>query len=166
MYPEFTNVYYSTATILHWKPLLANDEYKDLIIESLRFCVTHQRANIWAFVIMENHIHLVWQILEPYTLSYVQGNMHKYIAQRIIHDLWSTNNDETLNQFLVRKKDRHFQIWKRNPMNVEILTDDFLWQKINYIHMNRSRKGYNDIEYKYSSAHYYLTGIKNWDFLI
>ncbi|HJW31570.1 MAG TPA: hypothetical protein VJ508_20235, partial [Saprospiraceae bacterium] len=63
-------------------------------------------------------------------------------------------------------KDRHFQIWKRNALSIEILSHNVLWQKINYLHLNRTRKGFNDVDYKYSSAHYYFTGIRDWDFLV
>jgi len=163
---QYFNVYYTTATIVEWRNLLKDDVCKEIIIDAFRYCVANNRAKIWAFVIMENHLHLVWQILEPYTLSYVHGNMFKFISQRIIHYLWNNGKEDILNQYLVRKKDRHFQIWKRNPMHVSILTEKFLWQKIDYIHLNRTRKGFSDIEYKYSSAYYYLTGEKNWDFLI
>jgi putative transposase len=49
---------YFTATIYEWKPLLANDNYKDIIIGSLQFLVEKQRIELNAFVIMNNHIHL------------------------------------------------------------------------------------------------------------
>ena len=51
---------YFTATNLEWKKLLQPDKYKDIIIESLRFLVTEQRIRLYAFVIMINHIHLIW----------------------------------------------------------------------------------------------------------
>ena len=57
-YPQFF-----TATILEWKHLLANDTYKDIIISSLKFLVNDGRVIIYGFVIMPNHIHLIWQIL-------------------------------------------------------------------------------------------------------
>jgi REP element-mobilizing transposase RayT len=56
-YPTFWPQFY-TATILEWKPLLKQDKYKDVIIESLRFLVNEKRIKLYAFVIMSNHIHL------------------------------------------------------------------------------------------------------------
>lgn len=55
-----------TATILEWKPLLSNDVYKDLVVDSLRFHVLNNRIQLNAFVIMNNHLHLIWHILQPY----------------------------------------------------------------------------------------------------
>ena len=57
-YPVFWPQFY-TATILEWKPLLKQDKYKDVIIESLRFLVFEKRINLYAFVIMSNHVHLI-----------------------------------------------------------------------------------------------------------
>ena len=41
-----------TSTILDWKPLLQNDNYKDVIIDALRFAIKERRINLIAFVIM------------------------------------------------------------------------------------------------------------------
>ena len=49
---------YFTATIYEWKPVLANDNYKDIIIGSLQFLVNKKRIELNGFVIMNNHIHL------------------------------------------------------------------------------------------------------------
>jgi len=49
---------YFTATNLEWQKLLKPEKYKDLIISSLCFLVEDNRAKIFAFVIMDNHIHL------------------------------------------------------------------------------------------------------------
>ena len=53
-----------TATILEWRHLLKPDKYKNIIIESLQYLVKERRIIINAFVIMDNHIHLIWQIIE------------------------------------------------------------------------------------------------------
>jgi len=50
-----------TATIYKWQHLLAEDKHKDIIIDSLKFLVTEKRIELNAFVIMSNHIHLIWQ---------------------------------------------------------------------------------------------------------
>ena len=56
-YPQFF-----TATNLEWKTLLSPDEHKDIIVRSLRFLVENNRVIIYAFVIMPNHSHTVWQV--------------------------------------------------------------------------------------------------------
>jgi hypothetical protein len=59
VYPTEWPQFY-TATILNWQHVLEDDKYKDIIVESLQFCVKENKVKMYAFVIMSNHIHLVW----------------------------------------------------------------------------------------------------------
>lgn len=162
---RYIDTYFTTATILNWIPLLERNDFKDIVIDSLRFAVMNKRALVYAFVIMNNHFHVVWQVLTPFTLYDVRQNMLKYTAQQI-RSLLSENPDYyPLEKFRVDRGDRTYQIWERNPLSIEIYSDKVLKQKINYIHNNLAKKGLDDVSYKYSSASYYATGIKNWDFL-
>ena len=58
---------FCTATILEWKHLLKPNEYKNIIIESLQLLVVDKRINLYAFAIMSNHMHLIWQPLLDHT---------------------------------------------------------------------------------------------------
>ena len=50
-----------TATIQDWKHLLKEDKYKNIIVDSLKFLATEGKVTINGFVIMSNHLHLIWQ---------------------------------------------------------------------------------------------------------
>jgi len=56
------------------------------------------------------------------------------------------------------KTDRTFQVWDEGTQPKQILTDDMMWQKINYIHDNPVRRGYVDHpeDWRYSSARDYI----------
>ncbi len=81
-YPQFF-----TATNLEWKKLLKPDKYKDIIISSMKFIVYDKRVKIFSFVIMENHVHMIWQIMPDNNLEAVQRDFLKYTAQQIKKDL-------------------------------------------------------------------------------
>ena len=53
-----------TATIYEWKHLLKPDKYKRIIINSLKFLVDDGRIKVYAFCIISNHIHVIWQMKE------------------------------------------------------------------------------------------------------
>ena len=72
-----------TATILNWQPLLSNNKYKDIIIESLQFCVKEKKVKLYAFIIMSNHIHLIWQPLRPVTKAKLQHSFMTFTSQKI-----------------------------------------------------------------------------------
>ena len=55
-------VYFWTDTIKDWKNILLNDDFKLIIINSLKELVERDKIVIYAYVIMPNHIHLVWEM--------------------------------------------------------------------------------------------------------
>lgn len=160
------NPQFFTATILEWKRLLKPEKYKDIIISSLQFLVENNRIKVNAFVIMNNHIHLIWQMGTGRKPAAVQRDFMKYTAQKIKQDL-IRNHPEVLMHFKVNAKDREYQFWERNALSIELTTLEMLKQKLEYIHYNPVRAGLCDLpeEYRYSSAKFYETGVNDWTFL-
>ncbi|MBX3241602.1 MAG: transposase [Chitinophagaceae bacterium] len=160
-YPQFF-----TATNLEWKKLLLLDKYKDIVIKSMRFLVKNNRVIINAFVIMPNHLHLIWQIRNGHRPDAVQRDFLKFTAQRIKADLL-INHLQVLAYFKVNAKDREYQFWERNPLSIELRTNAVYEQKLDYIHRNPVRAGLCKLpeDYKYSSAKFYETGIDDFGFL-
>ena len=60
-YIEIGEVFFWTATINQWQKLLWEDEYKEVIISSLKYLSTAGKIDVFAFIIMPNHIHLIWR---------------------------------------------------------------------------------------------------------
>ena len=75
-----------TATILEWKPLLKPGEYKNIIIQWLQYLTTNKKITLYAFVIMDNRIHLIWQALPGKTSEQVQHSIMKYTIRQIKFD--------------------------------------------------------------------------------
>jgi putative transposase len=157
-----------TATILEWKHLLKDDDYKDIIINSLRFLVEEKSVTINCFVIMPNHIHLIWQIQDGFKQSQVQMRFLKFTAQQMKFKLLDTN-DTRLSQFLVNAKDRQYQFWERNSLSTDLWSPGVFMQKLDYIHNNPLQDKWHlasyPEDYKYSSAKFYETGIDDFDIL-
>ena len=163
MYPHFF-----TATIKDWIHILKEDEYKNIITESLQFLVSEKRIKVYAFVIMPNHIHIIWQMLGENLYNNVQRDFLYFTAQRIKYKLLKTDT-KILNQFESNNKDRKYQIWKYNSLSIELYSKSVLEQKLNYIHQNPIKEKWqlaNNIEdYKYSSASYYVNGQSDFKFI-
>ncbi len=97
-----------TATILAWKHMLSNDKYKEILLNSLRFLVKEQRVIVNSFVIMSNHIHLIWQAVNGFTPQQIQHSFLKFTAQQMKFDL-QQHNPELLKEFQVSAADRQYQ---------------------------------------------------------
>jgi putative transposase len=155
-----------TATIYEWKPLLKNNKYKEIIVDSLSFLTKEKRANIYAFVIMSNHIHLIWQMRSGHLLKNVQRDFLKYTAQQMRFDL-AAHYPKLLNEFEVNLKDRKHQFWQRNPLNIPLSSKEVFEQKLDYIHQNPVKAGLCNLpeKYHYSSASYYYEGKSEFEFI-
>jgi putative transposase len=135
-WPQFYN-----ATILEWKPLLKPAKYKDVIIQSLQYLTTNKKIALYSFVIMDKHIHLIWQAAGDKTPVQLQHSFMKYTAQQIEFDLVQ-NHPLVLDKFRVNAKDRTYQFWERNSLGIELYLHDVFMQKIEYIHWNPVKAGY------------------------
>ena len=157
---------YFTSTIYEWKPVLADDNHKGIIIGSLQFLVEKKRIELNAFVIMNNHIHLIWQPLGIFSPSQVQASFMKFTAQQLKRSMMK-NEIELLASLKVNKYDREYQIWKREPLGIPLLNEAMFIQKLNYIHYNPVRAGLCELpeNYHYSSSRFYLDGNDSFNML-
>jgi REP element-mobilizing transposase RayT len=145
--PEFI-----TVTCMEWTHVLAEDRLKDIVIESLRYLAKEKRVYVYAFVLMSNHFHLIWQMVEDHKREDVQRDFLKYTGQQILKTL-RNENSPLLVKLLVEAKDRKFQVWERNSLSVSLWSGKVFNQKLEYIHNNPVKAGLciNPEDYKYPS---------------
>ena len=160
-HPEFV-----TITCLDWKHLLKEDVIKEIIIESLTFLSEAGRIVVYAFVIMSNHFHLIWQVMGDHKREDVQRDFLKFTGQQILKHL-RNGNSVLLSELYVGAKDRKYQVWERNSLGVPLWSDKVFDQKLEYIRNNPVKAGLCECpeDYKYSSAGFYLKQDKRWTFL-
>ena len=135
-------------------------------MKSLGFLQKDQRILLYAFVIMSNHLHLIWQPLGIHTPKQNQHNFLKYTAQQI--KFYLLEHDRVgLENYKVKAADREYQFWERNPLSIELYSEKMFMQKLNYLHKNPVKAGlclYPE-DYHYSSASFYETGVDEWGIL-
>lgn len=152
--------YFLTAIIVEWLPLFANPSVVQIIVDSFQFMQKHDRLTIYAYVIVENHLHL---IASSNDLSKEVGDFKSYTARQII-DYYKCNNKSVLKKLAQAKRlfksDRDHQFWQEGSHPQQIQNRKMMRQKIEYIHHNPVRRGYIDKpqHWRYSSARNYLNG--------
>jgi putative transposase len=165
---ENIKIGFYTATIVNWKPLLRPDSHKEIVLRSLEFMVEKERAKIYGFVIMPNHIHLLWRILFPWKLKHVQRDFMKFTGQLIKFNLKNYCPD-VLEKYFVGLKDREYQFWQRNSLNKLLDSREIVEQKLDYTHNNPVQDRWTLVkspyDYKYSSIRFYEENDKGFGFL-
>jgi len=157
---EKEHLFFVTSTIIKWVPIFQDVIYADIILDSLNFITRNEWVNIYAFVLMPDHLHLILKLLGENRMEKVNQNFHKFTANRIIKVMKGAD-PHLLSKFMVKRKDRLYQIWKRDTNFKNIYSAKFLLQKAEYIHNNPIQPEWRLVDcpedYPYSIAAYYLS---------
>jgi len=165
---DLDEIYFWTNTIKDWKELLINDNYKQLIINSLEYLTEKNKKTVYAFVIMPNRRHLVWKLNQLNGKEMPPASFNKFTAHEIIKDL-KHKCPKLLQHFEDNDKERDYRVWQRDALAVLMDSKEKVEQKIEYIHNNPfgERWGLAQMpeEYYWSSAGYYELGKDDFGFL-
>ncbi|MFN3403496.1 MAG: transposase [Cytophagaceae bacterium] len=165
---EIGEIFFWTATINKWQKLLIDDKYKIVVIDSLNFLSEQGKIDVFAFVIMPNHIHLIWRTNELNGKETSQGSFLKYTAH-MFKKILCSENISLLSQYKVDAINKKYEFWQRDPLAIHLYTREVAYQKLDYIHGNplsdHWKLATDPASYKYSSAKFYQEGIKEYDFL-
>jgi putative transposase len=159
MYPGLE---FFTATCLNWQPLLAEVRHKEIILESLNFLVKDKRIWLYGYVIMPNHVHILWRKQDQWLEKSIQQQFLKFTAQKIKFNLLEHFPDQ-LENYRSTQADRAYHFWERRPYKAMMFNRAVCEQKLDYLHNNPVKAALCILpeEYVYSSAKYYLCGIES-----
>ena len=166
----YTHSYFSTLTINNWISLFEDfPKCYDVIYETLTYLTKENIVTIYAFVVMRDHMHLLWKPSSAYEIITVVTKFKKFTGRKFRSHLQLYDSDYLDQYFMSNRKDRNFKFWKINSSNLLTQHQDIFIQKINYIHENPTKGDYkvcnNPIEYYHSSANSYKLSSSEFPFL-
>jgi len=156
-------LYFTTSTIVHWIDLFTRKELKHIVIDSLKFCQQEKDLIIHAWCLMPSHLHMIVST-KGRGLSDIMRDFKKYTSKSIVKELDEIN--ESRKEWLLRafersggglKRINHYKVWQDGNQPKEIETNEFLDQKLTYIHRNpvEAEVVEEPEQYVYSSARDY-----------
>ena len=161
-------LYFLTLTVVDWVDVFIRKSYKDILIESLRYCQQSKGLEIAAFVVMSSHVHLIARAKGEQTLSEVLRDFKKFTARQILKEIETCGHESRkewmLHRFAYRGNtsvgNREYQFWQSDNHPIEVYTMPVALQKLQYVHDNPVKEGWvaNAADYPYSSASNYYTG--------
>ena len=165
---EIGEIYFWTATINQWQPLLQADDFKEVIIDSLRYLSQKGKIDVYAMVIMPNHIHLIWRMNEMNGKETAYASFLKHTGHSL-KKLIEAQQPTMLENFKVYGKDKSYEFWQRNSLAIRLHGRDMAIQKLEYIHNNPLAEHWvlarDPNEYVYSSCSFYERQDQRFDFL-
>lgn len=156
--------YYITMTVVGWLDVFTRKNHRDVLIESLKYCQKEKGLIIYAYVIMSNHIHMIVQTNEPHQIKDTIRDFKKFTSKKILFQI--QNEPESRREWMLKifedeaeqsKKHKTYKFWQVGNHAIEVFTEKFIWDKINYIHENPVRAGLvkQQWDWIYSSASNY-----------
>ena len=165
-------LYFTTTTVIDWMDVFTRPVYKHIIVDSLKYCQQNKGLDIYAWVLMTNHLHLIVGLRDG-TIGDFLRDFKKFTSKKIIKAL-DENFQESRQQWILDRcwfagnndsKIKNYRFWQEGNYVEEITTYDFYKQKLDYIHANPVRQEIvaNPEDYLYSSARNYagLQGLIN-----
>lgn len=158
-----TALYFLTLQIVQWADIFTRQIYRDIVIDSFKYCQQEKGLEIFAYVVMSNHVHILVRTSNC-NLSDVIRDLKRHTSKKIIETINSENESrrDWLLMIFKHSANKHsrnniYQVWTHENHPEEIYSNDFIEQKIEYIHNNPVRAGIvsKPEDYIYSSARNY-----------
>jgi len=166
-------IHFVTFAVVEWVDVFTRKEYRDIVLDSIRYCQKEKGLILYAWCLMSNHVHLVVSAVNNDT-SDILRDFKKFASKQIIKAI-EENPVESRKEWMLKifkeageqnSRNKYFQFWRQDNQPKELYSERFTSQKLTYIHNNPVEAGIVDKaeEYLYSSARDYYNG-KNFGLL-
>jgi REP element-mobilizing transposase RayT len=139
-----------------------------MVIESLHHCQIKKGLVIHAWCLMSNHLHLIISKKGKMQLEGILRDFKKFTSGTILKAIKDEPTESRKNWMIwifkqagkTNPNNRNFQFWQQDNHPEELITNEFIDQKLDYIHNNPVFAGLVDEpqHYRYSSARDYAGG--------
>jgi putative transposase len=157
--------YFITFAVESWVDVFTRPAYKDIVIESLRFCQREKGLVIYAWCLMTNHIHLIVGRSGTSTIGDIIRDFKKYTSVHLCKAI-ENNHGESRKYWMLRiflgagadsSKHEKYKFWQNEYHPIELFSNKVIDQKLDYVHENPVKEGIVDRpeDYIYSSARNY-----------
>ena len=160
-------LYFVSFATVNWIDVFVRRQYKDILVDSLKFCQQHKGLVLYAWCIMSSHVHLIIGTTGE-KMEDIMRDLKRHTAKAILKAI-SDNPQESRREWMLwmfgRAGERNsnndkFQFWQQHNNPIELFNNDVMQQKLDYLHANPVEAGFvnEPWEFLYSSANDYSGG--------
>ena len=158
-------LYFTTSTVIDWMDVFTRPAYKYIVVDSLKYCQEQKGLEIYAWVLMTNHLHMLVGTNGSQQIGDVLRDFKKFTSKNIVKSI-EENEQESRKEWLLDRcwfrgtndcKIKNYKFWQDGNYIEAIHSYDFYKEKLDYIHMNPVRQEIvaRPEDYLYSSARNY-----------
>ena len=160
-------LYFISYAVVNWIDVFIRDEYKEILLESWRFCQKEKDLEIYGWCVMTSHVHMIIGTHGD-KMEKIMQVMKKHTSDKLkqaIKDHPSESRREWILDMMTKagtanSNNANFQLWQQDNHPIELIDAKMAHQKLEYIHYNPVAAGFVDRpeDYLYSSARDILVG--------
>ncbi len=154
-------LYFISFAVVYWIDLFIRKEYKEIVIESWKYCQKEKDLEIYSWCIMSSHVHMIIGT-KGRPLEKIVGEMKSFTSRglrKAIEEHPGESRKEWMLWMLHRaglknSNNKDWQLWQQHNQPIELFSIEMFYQKLQYIHNNPVEAGFveNEEDYLYSSA--------------
>lgn len=155
-------LYFVSFATVGWVDVFTRREYRELLVESLKYCQQNKGLKIYAWCLMSNHVHLMIEAAQGFVLPDILRDFKKFTSKKILKAI-EENPQESRKEWMLaifknagnyNSNNETYQFWQQHNKPIELWSAKVIQQKLDYIHLNPVEEGIVDSaeEYLYSSA--------------
>lgn len=159
---EAGKLYYTTTTVVGWIDVFTRASYFDILYDSIRYCQANKGLELYGFVVMPNHFHMICRSTEQ-PLNLVLRDLKSYTSKQIIEAI-NQNQQESRREWLLymfryfgqrNSQNKKHQFWQHGNHPIELWPINVIRQKMDYLHRNpvKAMIVTEPHHYLHSSAH-------------
>jgi REP element-mobilizing transposase RayT len=153
--------YFISFAIVYWLDVFIRPIYKDILVDSMNYCIKEKGLVVYAWVIMSSHVHMIIGT-QNNKMQDIIRDLKKYTSKTIINTIME-NIQESRREWLIWMFERagkkninntKYQFWQQHNKPIELYDNKIIEQRLDYLHNNPVEEGFvfEPHEYKYSSA--------------
>lgn len=157
-------LYFVSFAVVYWLDVFIRNEYKDELLESLKYCIEKKGLEVYAFCIMTSHVHLIIGT-NGEKMEDIMRDFKSFTSTRL-RNLIDANLSESRREWMLwlmeragkkNSNNKGFQFWQQHNKPIELYDNVIMDQKLEYIHNNPVEAGFvsRPEDYVYSSARNY-----------
>ena len=136
-------LYFISYAVVYWIDVFIRREYREIIIDSWKYCQQHKGLEIYGWVIMPSHVHLIIGSNNE-KLDGIVRDMKSHTSTQLRKCI-TDYNGESRKEWMLWMMERagkknsnndNWQFWQQHNKPISLLNQEIFQQKLTYIHNN------------------------------
>ena len=164
-FTDAKGIYFISYSTINWIDVFIRNEYREILLDSWKYCMANKGLKIHGWCIMTSHVHLI--------ISSGNGKPEEIIrdtkrhTSTMLKNAIRENPAESRKEWIIWMMERagkkngnniDWQFWQQDNHPIEIFSYEVAKQKLDYIHNNPVEAGFvsRPQDYAFSSARDYM----------